>query len=61
MKRQGLPENTVVFIQRSKDQYLFRTALRRGLFNNKVPHSGIYDIKFELHDNNFDYETLLPF
>lgn len=26
-----------------------------------MPHSGIYDIKFELNDNNFDYETLLPF
>ena len=26
-----------------------------------MPYTGIYDLKFELNDNNFDYDTLLPF
>ena len=50
-----------MYINRTGDAYLRRAADARGWVENKLPTSGIYDVKFEISDNNVSYDMLKNF
>ncbi len=43
-------KDSIVCMIKSNEGHIRRGAERRGWFENKVPNSVMYDIKFELQD-----------
>ena len=52
LKRHGYEgEDKIVFILNSRDNYIKRAALKRGWFENPIPNSQFFDIKWDYIDN----------
>ena len=60
VKRIGLPEQTLVFMLISQDEYVRRTLKRRGWHENKVVSSSAFHLKWTYTDSEQDYRSLKP-
>lgn len=52
LKKHGVEnDDKIIFILNSRDNYLQRAALKRGWFENPVPNSLFFDLKWDYTDN----------
>ena len=59
-KRTGLADHTRVFIINSQDDYIRRALKRKGWYENKVPTSHAFHLKWTYSDSEPDYRSLRP-
>jgi len=63
LKKQGFEtkNDRIVFILNTRDSYLKRAAIKRGWFENPVPNSQLFDMKWDYTDNQQEFNNLKGF
>lgn len=52
LKRHGYEgDDKIVFVINSRDNYIKRAALKRGWYENPIPNSYFFDVKWDYNDN----------
>jgi tubulin monoglycylase TTLL3/8 len=60
IRRQGLEENTKIFILTGQHDFIRRALKRRGWTENKNSSSTAYHLKWCYNDSDYDYKVLKP-